>query len=925
MITRAIGSLPFVGRREEIAVLDEARRGLGNARGGLVLIGGEAGIGKTRLLEQFLRSPGSARGSTVAAIDCREEAQRPFGAVCDLLDVVASRDPIDVAPDIASALMQIRRAASVDGSARTSDGDAVEKMPLYGKLLRYFTALADNRATILAIDNLQWADRSTLDFLIYLCEKSATLALLVVATYRSDLVGDHPDLAAATARFVRLPTHAHVTLEGLSDDDIHALLQGALHGRTLSEETYRTIVERCEGNPFFAEELTKSALSRPGTIAAELPLSIRATIVQQLTAFTADERRLLEIAAVLGYRFDPALLAVVAERPIHDVLPTLRRATAMQLLAEDTRARLRFRHTLTLQAIRAELLAFDEREIHAAIVTVIEAIDDPERHSTDLAYHAWKADDAPRLLRYNERAGIVAAANRATPEAVEHFERALTVAREPHDRARLLTALGSALQRQGRLAEGVERFEGALELRIDAGEYDDAAELAAWIAGDRYNLGDASGIHRGRAFLERYGERLQPIPRAVLAAFLARAISNVEEDFDAVDRLLSGIVAADLPPRARQNYTIAQINRSMHHGSADAVRRFAREFMTYAASVPEAPRISALYTIAQAAAFVGALDAADRALLYADRLTRQANLPDMVVYGTAIRACVHWQRGELAEARACVERVVVARTPYVALGIVAVITPLLALAIDDDACFHDSFAGDVTDALAANEGDVELFCGARGTWLARRGRLDEARRDFARGLARAKRATPMLAALLLGCAEFATDDVAERAVALARDAAAEDQAAPLTRAVAALSAALAARRTAAPEAASLARSAAVLFADVGFPMREAQAWEAAGALDSALALYRQCGAGADVERLTALLAPRDDDATRRLTNREAEVGRLIAAGNSNADIAANLGLSVKTVEKHITKILGKLELRSRTQVAAYLARERRRT
>jgi DNA-binding NarL/FixJ family response regulator len=898
--------------------LAEARSALDRGRGALIVVGGEPGIGKTRLVAHFLRGSRTAR--TVASADCREEAQRPFGPFLDLLDTIAADDPIAVAPDVALALAQIRRAA--DGT--TSDETVVERGPLFAKLAAYFVALAARRSTILVIDDLQWADDSTLDFVTYLAAKTEDAALLLLATYRADLTADHPRLGTTLARMVWMPSHVHVVLDRLAPDEIAALVAGALAGRTIAEETLRTIVARCDGNPFFAEELVKSAIARPEASETELPHSIRATIGERLASFSADERRLLATASVLGIRFDPELLALVVDRDTASVMATVRRATALQILVAEPgdRHACRFRHALTLDVIRDELHAADEARMHGAIVRAIENAPDPDRHLTDLAFHAWRAGDRERSLRYNERAGDAAAANRAMPEAVLHLERAYESAHDAADRARLLTAIGSAYQRQGRLTESVARFEEALALRMERGERDLAAPLVAWIAGDRNNLGDSSGVARARAFLAEHGPQLQAIPRDSLAAFLARAIS-IDHRFDVVDALLAGIDATELPPRARQNVTIAQINRCAYFGDTLAFRKTAREFATYAANVPETLRISAYYTIAQAGTYLGAHDVVERVLALTDRLAAEARTPDLATYGTAVRACYHWERGEIATARACIDRVLAAGVPFVALAIVASITPLLALALDDDALVPASFTGDVLDALESGDGDVALLCGARGTWLARRGRHAEARRDFARAVNAAERATPVLAASTLGCVEFGDASTRDRARARAAEAAAAHES-EIVHAVDALGAALVARaRDDAAEAERLGREAAVLYGRLGFPLREAQALEAAGAIDDALAVYRRCGAVGDVRRLEPRSARRPIDPSRILTKREREVADLVAAGLANTEIAERLFLSVKTVEKHVASLFEKLDVRSRTQIATHLLRERR--
>ena len=799
----------------------------------------------------------------------------------------------------------------------------LEKAQLFPALVSFFKLVADKRATIVAIEDIQWADASTLDFLSFLVPQMATTRFMAIATYRSDHVEGNAPLTKALARLMREAHVHHIVLEPLSSSDVRALMTGALGNCPLPVKTGRDIERRCDGNPFFAEELLKSAVAHPASEDAPLPLSIRATIMERLSVFTDDERRVLAHAAVLGYRFDPALLAVVMQRDIDPLLPALRRARDLQILIEEAGDRIlcRFRHALTRRTIYEDMLAVDARRMHGQILTTLETINDPLKHIDELAYHAWEAKDAARSLAYNERAGDAALALRALPEAVTNFERALEAASDADDRARVLTRLGSVAELQGRLGDAIEAFEAALALRLGRDEYDEAAAIVGWIAGNEVNLGVQTGLERAHVFLSDYGGRLSTLARDSLAVFIARMLS-ARYDFTPVEHLLSGVSPSELPPRVRQNYILTQLNRHTFRGDVSAWKQAVRDFESFSATVPVFLRIIALYTIVQTGTYLAAHEQTERALAEADRLVDEWDFGGIDVFGAAVSAGYLWTRGRLGAARECVERVFTAGQPFVACDVAAYVAPLLALALDDDALAFRSLTENVKRIADAGGGDAELLCGARGTWLAGRGRLTEARRDLRLGLDSVRSPTMFCTTLLVSCARYLGKDdfprLAELSdpVRLHRDDA-------VGRATASLIAAIIAQRLGnSAEAERLGAAAAQMYATLGWPMFRAQALEVAGRSAEALALYEGCGAIADVRRLAPPAPSRTaGNGKGPLSQREDTIAELVTLGLTNTEIAERLSINSKTVEKHLASIFVKLGIRSRAQIAAFVARE----
>jgi len=290
----------FIGRSSELAELENARRSLAQSRGSLLLLGGEAGIGKTRLLAEFLARSKVGRARNIASAECLQHASHPFGPVRSLVGTLLPIAPREFFSTTSGrALGQaVPEAASGADAAR---GVPVEKAALFAALADFFKCVAAKRATVLSIEDLHWADPSTLEFLEYFAPRITAARLMLICTYRSEEVESRAALLNVLAGVLREPSVRSITLQPLSSGDIRAILQDALHSRArLPVPTIGEIERRCEGNPFFAEELLKDAIDQPGAEGVSLPLSIRASIVQRLALLSDDDRRILSYAAVLG-------------------------------------------------------------------------------------------------------------------------------------------------------------------------------------------------------------------------------------------------------------------------------------------------------------------------------------------------------------------------------------------------------------------------------------------------------------------------------------------------------------------------------------------------------------------------------------------------------------------------------------------------
>jgi DNA-binding CsgD family transcriptional regulator len=912
----------LVGRESELALLGDARRALAQSRASIVLIAGEAGIGKTRLLSHFLRRTGEGRARRLATAECLEHAPQALGPIRSLLRSLGV-SATGQAPDVASALAQL---APNEDVARLP---VLEKSELFGALAAVLRSLADDRATILSIEDVHWADAATLEFLAFLAPRIAGSRLLIVATYRSDEVEANEALRSSLARMTRESTVRRIDLRALGPSDFRALLAGALDGHApVTAATLREIEVRAEGNPFFGEELLKSAIERgEGSQQSGIPLSIRTSILERLAVLTDEERRVIARAAVLGVRFSPSLLARSLDLDIEEIIPTLRRARDLNIIVEDDAdpPRFHFRHALTRQTVYDGLLRTEARRLHQRIVETLEA-DDNGAELEELAYHAFEARDRARTLLYNERAGDAAFALHALTEARTAYERALGASETPADRARLSERVGTVASMQGHMRDAIELFETALALYREAGDFDRASAVVRAIVADRNNSGDMSSIDFGTAFLDRDGERVSEGERGALIAMLAR-LACIQWKPALAQSLLTRIEAPErLAPRARQNYLISLMDIAEIAGAMREWQRLAPDLI---AILPELPPFLSLIThlsIAQTAIKFGFHAIASDMLERTDRLERRAEFGALRVHSAAIHASGAYLSGQLDRARAFILRGLEGPPVQVSVGALCTVAPYVAARLDDPALFAPVIEEEIARTRSEPEtgtADSAAFLAAAAAFSLSRGRLRDARADLTRALEHLTRATASCGDLFAMSAEHleptdlpALERLLDPDLYLPEDVVCRAH-------VALANAILAQRKNDAMSSRAHASAAASTYRTLGWPLLEARALEVLGDPEAALTRYERCGSLTDIRRLAPVAAPPRPTAipADRLSTREREVAALVAEGLTNGDIGDRLAVSKKTVEKHLASIFEKLGIRSRSQLAALLARD----
>jgi DNA-binding CsgD family transcriptional regulator len=882
----------FIGRIVELGTLDQARRELARGRGSLTLIEGEAGIGKSRLVAHALRAVAGGRSGRVVTVDCVPETHAELYPVRAALAAIWQPDTTaGVAALVLRTIAQLLPDEAGPELIARYTGATLGKAELFAGLGAAFAFASAKRGTILVLEDIHWADPGTLEFLASLAPRLDTMRLMVIATTRSEAF-ERNATADAASRLLRARSVRQLVLKPLLRTEVAELIDAALAGRSpIAASTLTAIIERSEGNPFFAEELLKAAVEQH----SDLPRSIRSGIRHRLAALAPDDREMLDVAAVLGVRFDHTLLAALCARAPADVVRMLRRARDSQLVDEIDATLFRFHHALTRQTIYDELLAAEAQALHRRILTALEGQTETEWTIEALAYHAWQAADAAAALRYSERAGERALERGLFADAQSYFERILPAVDDDGVRARLHERLGAVATAQGDFAAARAALEAALALRIEHDNLDDAARIAVALAVELSNSGGdpVAGLE---AFLSRFSARLSVRARDGVLVFLARLMTALGR-FEHAGELLSDISALEqLEPRVRANYLTCRLNMSEHAGTATAWRAAAHEMLDLAPQLPPLMRSIQLTNVAQTGAWLGEGAITQRALAEAQTIARHWGFEGILVFSRAVEALLAFLTGDLDTASAALDAV--ARRPDVAPAqiLAAQIGPFVAAERNDDvlgARYRDAAAANASRAADADDGDDTLYADAALLAIAPQPGAAVIGRLAARLTALAPGA--FFPPTVGGVAALNVSRAGLPAFIAAADAAAAAGTNAVVPATRDLIRAIAARRLGESDDGAAA-SAARQFRDLGWPVFER------------LARAQALSATPDTRTPAALL-----------TARETEIAGLIAAGLTNSGIAGQLHVGVKTVEKHVSNILMKLGARSRAQIAAFVS------
>ncbi|WP_411080981.1 helix-turn-helix transcriptional regulator [Streptomyces sp. cmx-18-6] len=424
--TRSV-SPEFVGRSEELARLTGA---LARATAGepqALLIGGEAGVGKTRLVEEFLCRAGR-RDAVVAVGGCVEIGADglPFAPFTTALRALRRTLPEEMAAAFAGQEGELARILPELGEADRDATDEHSTARLFELAVRLLERISADRVVVLVLEDLHWADASTRHLLAYLFRTLRSGRLMVVGTYRADDLHRRHPLRPLLAELDRLRTVARVELDRFSRTEVDRQLTGILAvapGAALVDE----IFDRSDGNAFFVEELARSL--ECGDDSSSLSDSLRDLLLVRVEALPEHAQRVARVVAEGGSFVEHELLAAVAGLGEEDLNEALRAAVGANLLqpAPDSDG-YRFRHSLVREAVSDDLLPGERTRVNRRYAEALEAdpslVRDDER-ATRLASYWYAAHDAAKALPAVLQASVEARRRYAYHEQLRFLERAM--------------------------------------------------------------------------------------------------------------------------------------------------------------------------------------------------------------------------------------------------------------------------------------------------------------------------------------------------------------------------------------------------------------------------------------------------------------------------------------------------------------------
>ena len=571
----AARELPFTGRDEQLADLTRSWAELDDETHRIVVLSGEAGIGKTRSAAK-LAALVHRDGGRVLYGTCTEGLAAPFQPFVEALrDLLSSLDPValrsrlgGLAPELAILVPEY-----VDFGPRQAPPDAESaRLALFEAIGAVFEVATEQRRTLLILDDMHWAPPATLLMLQHLIRSPRPLALLTVVTYRSTEVRPYQPFARLLAYLQRDSRVRHVALAGLDDRAVATLVNAAFEPSVLvpPPRLVARVHAETAGNPFFVRELVADLLeshsAADGTEAdglvgeqLDVPDRLRGIISQRVARLADLTQRLVSIASVAAGTKAVALLKPLFADE-EDLLDALDEAIAAGLLVETAAGEFSFVHALVRHAVYDSLGMARRLHLHRRLGETLEARHDAPQHAEALAYHFGELaghGEADKAITYAIAAGRVAAARLAYEDAAAHFQRGLDIVAQqsdvdPGQHVELLLELGRTRWDTGDSDGARAAFEQACDLANALGDAASAAHAALGFSGPLFFEVGAAAVRdsirvlrSALAMLDEQDSALKAILMGRLSAACAYAGEPRDENQSLARRALLMARASD--------------------------------------------------------------------------------------------------------------------------------------------------------------------------------------------------------------------------------------------------------------------------------------------------------------------------------------------------------------------------------------------
>ena len=973
----------FVGRGPELAELLQAAHDAGAGRPGLVLLGGDSGVGKTRLVSELEQRLSDEEADTlVLRGDGVEQAdgELPYAPLLSALrPLVRANHPALAALSAGSRAQLARILPGLEDDRGRDERGPNDQLRLFEAVLELIDRIGEDAPLVLILEDMHWADRSTRTFAAFLARSLRQERICLVLTYRTDELHRRHPLRPLLSELERLERAHRIDLAPFDRTELAEALADIL-GAAPDGPMLERLFTRSEGNPLYTEELLAAGTDGRGAA----PQSLRDAFMVRIERLAPEAQRIARAVAV-GRTCDEDTLAVVTGLDRATLQTALREAVGEQVLVAGADGRFGFRHALLREALYDDLLPGERGELHIALARHLEkgceADDDDELARTSaVAGHYAAAGEQPSALRSMVAAARAAIRVLAYGEATDLTQRALELWPRVDDpeqvagldhvalltmaaevlhvvdaRGRSVNLINEALReldpvadrpryadllaRQARLSWSLNRGPEALEVArqaldmLDADDERTRPRLLAWMTRTEFLRGRfreaVTGGEQALKMAQEAGDRvaqnelLNALGMARVAlqdvdggtSLLRQAIdmAAADEDYDArasaysnladmlliVGRTREAVATAregvGLTPR-HQVQTFDWITLTVSETSFEA-----GDWEAAAANIPPLParpggRLFMFRQLraADQALAVGDEEEAERLLDTIAELVASATEPQWIGLYGALRGDLQVRRNDLAGAQRAIQQALDRLelcTDDVAM--IARVT-VVGMAIEAQRAQRGRDLGlpdERRDALARAKIHADrLAAAAEQGSPVERARLAQGRAELARARNRSSAKEWAAAA----DAWEALDRPYRTARARWREAEAHVAAGERTAAC-----------TAARRSRDIARS-----LGANWLLREVEGLAGRGRLELDAGTS---GAAADDRRETAVAQPADPFG---LTPRERQVLELLAQGATNRQIGANLYMAEKTASVHVSRILAKLDVHSRTQAAA---------
>ncbi|MFD9322481.1 ATP-binding protein [Streptomyces sp. NPDC060053] len=630
-MSQTVFATPFIGREEELArlsgVLERVRGGESRA----VLIAGDAGVGKTRMLDE-VATRAARSGMTVLTGHCVDlgDVGLPYLPFTEILGLLAADERFAAVlaahPLVDRLLGAGTDTARDDAGLAPRSGSGEGRLRLFEGMAALLADLSDVTPLLLVLEDLHWADQSSRDLLRFLLSRGflqrptgdgSGHRLAVLASYRADDLHRRHPLRPLLAELVRLPAVDRLELRPLADADVARLLR-ALEDRPLPDATVRRIVERAEGNAFYAEEL----LAATDTEAGGMPSGLADLLLIRVEQLPETAQQVLRTAAVAGRRVEHDLLRDAVGLPEDELESALREAVGHQLLVAGDDGAYAFRHALAREAVYADLLPGERSRLHGAFAALLAGRGHRAETAAERAHHYRESHDLGEALAASLEAADHARRVGAPAEELRHLEALLDLwesvpasalpSGEGSDRVTLMLRASAAAAHAGEAHRAVSLTRAAL---AGVGQ-DTDSELAARV---RYTLaGTLMGVDSLTAAFSYSSEALAMIPAeppsptwvwaAATHVLAARQVGDSETALRVARRALRAAEQLDLTDaRADLLVSLANLEGDGRRSAEGRVRLTeARELARRGGNAPVEMR--ALFTLAMGAYEAGELE-----------------------------------------------------------------------------------------------------------------------------------------------------------------------------------------------------------------------------------------------------------------------------------------------------------------------------